>query len=272
MITVNKIWNSAAEAVADIRDGAVLAAQAFGIIGTPHHLFRALAESGKKDLTLICTTFIPIPVESELPGPVSLLPQLKRVITSGVGSRALGGTAVDFLEDQVKSGKLEIELTMLGTLLMRLYAAAFELGGFYDPVGAGTIIEEGKEKRNIDGREYVLEKPLRPDVGLIKAHRADKMGNLSYDKAARGANPIIAMAAKLAIVEVDEIVEEGQIDPEMVVTPGVYVDRIVKKPEGSVGSAKHMEDLVRGALQNEILRRVVLGPARKEAGSEGAIE
>jgi len=270
--TMDKIWSSAAEAVADIRDGAVIAAQAFGIIGTPHHLFRALAESGKKELTLICTTFIPIPVESELPGPVSLLPQLKKVITSGVGSRALGGTAVDFLQDQVEGGKLEIELTMLGTLLMRLYAGAFGLGGFYDPVGVGTAIEEGKEKRNIDGMEYVLEKPLQPDVGLIKARRADRMGNLIYYEAARGANPIIAMAAKLTIVEVDEIVEVGEIDPEMVVTPGVYVDRVVKKPEGSVGSAKHMEDLVRAALESEVLRRVVLGPARKEAGSEGTTQ
>ena len=261
----NKIYACADEAVADIPDGVIIAAHTWGLCGTPSHLFAAIMRRGIKDITLLCTNFLPISgIEDVLPGPTSLLPQLKKVITPGIGgARALGTDDKGFLDDRVRSGQLETEVIPHGIWIERLHAAAMGLGGFYNPVGVGTSVEAGKEKRVIDGREYFLEKPIRPDVGLIKAHKADTFGNLVYYKASRGSNPIIAMASKLTIVEVDELVEEGEIDPEVVVTPGVYVDRIVKIPEGDVGSARQKRDLIKTILENEMLRRVLLGGADK---------
>lgn len=264
-IMVNKIYNSADEAVADIPDGVSIAMHSWGLCGTPSHLIAAIMRKGVKDITLLCTNFLPMPgIESVLPSPPSLLPQLKKLITPGIGgARIIGTDDKGFLGDRVKTGQLEIEVVPHGIWIERLHAAAMGLGGFYNPVGVGTSIAEGKEKRVIDGVEYLLEKPFRPDVGVIKAHRADKLGNLTYYAASRGSNPIIAMASKLNIAEVDELVEVGEIDPEMIVTAGVYIDRIVKIPEGDVGSAKQKRDLIAMFLENEMIRRLVFGPMKK---------
>jgi len=261
-----KVYNSADEALAGIPDGVIIAAHTWGFCGTPSHLFAAVMRTKIKDITLLSTNFIPLgPLESVLPGPTSLLPQLKKVITPGIGgARAMGTDDKGFLDDYVASGQLETEVIPHGIWIERLHAAAMGLGGFYNPVGVGTSVEEGKEKRIIDGREYFLEKPIHPDVGFIKAHKADTFGNLVYYKASRGSNPIIAMAAKLTIAEVDELVEEGELDPELIVTPGAFVDRIVKIPEGGVGSAKQKQDLMQFIMGDAVLRKVLLGAQQKE--------
>jgi 3-oxoacid CoA-transferase A subunit len=260
-----KVYNSADEALAGIPDGIVLAAHTWGFCGTPSHLFAALMRTDIKDITLLCPNFLPLGnLEKHLPGPASLLPKLKKVITPAIGgARAMGTDDKGFLDDAVKSGQLETEVIPHGVWIEKLHAGAMGLGGFYDPVGVGTSVQTGKEKKTIDGKEYVLEKSIRPDVGFIKAHKADTFGNLVYYKASRGSNPIVAMASKLTIVEVDELVEEGEIDPEMVVTPGVYVDRIVKIKEGDVGSAKQKKDLMLFVMGDAILRKVFLGVQEK---------
>ena len=148
------------------------------------------------------------------------------------------------VQDAVQRGDLEIVPMSHGVLIERLRAAAGGLGGFYSPIGIGTILEEGKEKRFIDGKEYIFEKPLRPDFGLVRAYKADIYGNLIYRGTERGSNPIIAMASAITIAEVDEIVSPGEIGPEIVATPGIFVDRIVKIPDGGPGSYRRMNDLI----------------------------
>lgn len=243
----SKIYTPA-EAMADIQDGAHIAAHIWGLAGTPLYLLRALIERGVKDLTLYCSTFLPTSLkltEMGFSSPVDLLPQLQKLVSPFVGSRAFGNFGGDFLDQRVRNGELEIEATTHGVLASRLHAGATSLGGFYSPIGTGTIIERGKEKRIIDGQEYLLEKPIRPDVGLIKADRADRLGNLVYRGTGRGINPLIAMASRLTIVEVFEIVEVGELDPETVITPGIYVDRIVKIPEADINSKKQRRETVR---------------------------
>ena len=247
---------TAAEAMADVHDGASIAVHSWGAAGTPGYLLRALVQRAVKDLTLYCNNFIPVPeflAELGMPLVTPLIPQLKKIVSPFVGGRglALSGTT-DFLGDQVKRGQLEIEATTHGVFMERLHAGAMGLGGFYSPVGLNTIIERGKEKRVIDDKEYIFEKPIRPDVGLIKADKADKLGNLIYRGSSRGSNPIIAMASKLTIVEVFEVVEPGELDPEMVVTPGIYVDRIVRIPDEDVASGKRRPEIVK-RLTEEIL-------------------
>jgi 3-oxoacid CoA-transferase A subunit len=260
-----KVYENADAALADIPDGVVMAAHTWGFGGTPAHLFAAIARSRIKDITLLCPNFIPFgALEPVLPGPTTLLPKLKKVITPGIGgARSMGTDDKGFLDDYVRDGRLEIEVIPHGIWIERLHAAAMGLGGFYNPVGVGTSVETGKEKRIIDGVEYFLEKPIRPDVGIIKAHKADTFGNLTYYKASRGSHPIIAMASRLTIVEVDELVEEGEIDPEAIVTPGIYIDRIVRIEPGDVGSAKQKRDVMQFILGDAILKKVLLGVADK---------
>jgi 3-oxoacid CoA-transferase A subunit len=251
---MSKMYLTADEAVADIRDGCSIALYSWGLAGTPYHLIAAIKRLGIKDITLYCPNFGILPVESrnQLPGPGCLINHLRKVITPGIaGPRQFGPETVDILGDRIASGKLEAEIIPHGIWIERLHAAAMGLGGFYNPVGVGTMVEAGKEKRLIDDREYFLEKAFQPDVGLIKADKADKLGNLVYRRISRGANPIIAMASRLTIVEVDEIVEVGKLDSEAIVTPMIYVDRIVKIPEGEIGSAKSMKELVRRLVRNE---------------------
>ena len=153
-----------------------------------------------------------------------------------------------------------MELTGHGTLASRLYAGAAGLGGIYNPVGVGTVLEEGKERRVIDGKEYILEKPIRPDYAFIRGHKADKLGNLVYLGTYRTDQPAMAMAAKVTIAEVDEIVEVGEIDPEHVVTPGIFVDRIVSIPEGGLGTPQKKRDLMYKLGEIDIARKMLFRP------------
>jgi len=186
-------------------------------------------------------------MELGYPDPTMLLTHVKKIVTPFLGGRFVGriGITSDFMGDLIHSGKLETEVTTHGVFVERLHAGAMGLGGFYSPIGVGTIVAAGKETRVIDGKEYIFEKSIRPDVGLIKAARADKLGNLVYHGSARGANPVIAMASKVNIVEVDEIVEPGELDPELIVTPGIYVDYLVKIPGDNISGAKNLKELAK---------------------------
>ena len=244
---------SAAEAISVVKDNDHVASHMWGLCGTPGHLYRALAATNVKNLTLYIENFLPGPpgtVEWGFPDPTMLLSHLKKIVTPYLGGRAYSRTGMqaDFLGDLIKSGKLETEATTHGVFMERLHAGAMGLGGFYSPIGIGTIVATGKETRVIDGKEYIFETPIRPDVGLIKAAKADKLGNLVYHGSARAANPVIAMASKMNIVEVDEIVEPGELDPECIVTPGIYVDYLVKIPEGDIAGAKNLKELVKLAV------------------------
>jgi len=220
------------------------------------NLVAAVKRKGIQALTLITHNFIPLVFfeEEEVTNLTHLLPQLKKIITPVVGLQRLGAGA--FIKEFVDKG-LEVEMTSHGTLASRLYAGAADLGGFYNPVGVGTILEEGKEKRTIDGREYIFEKPIKPDYAFIRAHKADKLGNLVYRGVYRADQPIMAMAARTTIAEVDEIVEIGEIDPEHVVTPSVFVDRIVKVPEGGLGSAGRFREMIGKLAEIELLRKLL---------------
>ncbi len=173
---INKIFDSFDEAVADIPDGAVIAVECWGYPATAHNLIAALKRKGSKDLTVITHTFIPQVFSEELAAlPSVLLPQMKKLISPIVGIMRLG--AGGFLREYVERG-MEIEVMGHGTLAARLYAGAAGLGGIYDPVGVGTIVGEGKEKRVINGKEYIFQEPLKPDYAFIRAYQADRMGNL----------------------------------------------------------------------------------------------
>jgi len=257
---------TAAEALADVRAGAHVAVHFWGLSGTPGCLLRALAETGVKDLTLYSNNFLPIPQglrQAGFPDPTTLLPQMEKLVTAFLGTRVFSGMGGDFLGDRVRSGQLEVEMTTHGVLMERLHAGAMGLGGFYSPIGLDTIVSKGKERRIIGGTEYLLEEPIRPDVGLIRAFRADKLGNLVYRGTARGSNPIIAMASKFTIAEVQEVVEPGDLDPEAVVTPGVYVDRIVRIPDDDISNTRRSPEF------RERIRMLAAMRAAAAAGPNG---
>lgn len=244
----NKIFDSFDEAVADVFDGATVAIFCWGVAGTPQNLIRALRDRGVKDLTYIGHNIAPgfvgttLVSEDEMITPFCLIPQFKKVITAWAGTRAFG--VISPLEKLVAEGKVELEVTGHGTLAERVRAGGSGIGGFYTQIGVDTILEEGKEKRVIDGKEYILEKPLRADFGFVRALKADRSGNLVYRASGRGANPLIAMASDITVAEVDEIVELGELDPEVIVTPGIFVDRIVKVPPGGLGSYEQRAQLI----------------------------
>lgn len=217
---IDKRVRSLAEAVAGIRDGAVVLCGGFGASGQPDHLIHALIEQGAKDLVIVSNN-----AGAGHTGLAALLDagRVRKVICSY--PRSAGSVVFERLW---AAGKVELELVPQGTLSERMRAAGAGLGGFYTPAGAGTKLAEGKEQRVIDGRLYVFEKPLKGDVALIRAERADRWGNLVYRKAARNFNPVMAMAADLTVVEVKETVELGALDPEAIVTPGIFVDRVVE--------------------------------------------
>jgi len=253
----NKVFQSFDEAVADIPDGATIATDCWGATATSQNLIAALTKQGAKDLTLITHNFLPTVLTFEgFPSAnlADLLPQLKKIITPVVGLAQLGAGA--FVKEWVEKG-LEIELTTHGTLASRLYAGAASLGGIYNPVGVGTIIEEGKEKRVIDGREYIFELPIRPDYAFIRAHKADLNGNLVYWGVYRADQPVMAMAARCTIAEVDEIVPLGGIDAEHVITPGIFVDRIVQVPEDAAGSVKLSKALIGKLAEIDFVRKLL---------------
>ena len=260
------------EAMANVKDGDLVAAHNWGA-GTPGYLYRALVERGVTDLVLCLNNLLPLPAdlhEHGLPDATTLLPQARKVISAFIGTRAFGGMSSDFLGTRVEDGTLEIESTTHGVLLERLHAGAAGLGGVYSPIGVGTIIEAGKEKRVIDGVEYLLEAPMSPDVGLIKADTADTMGNLVYHGSARGSNPVIAMASKYTIVEVFDVVEPGELDPDAVVTPGIYVDRIVKIPSDDLASRTGRMGAVQAVITYTLTQMAAAEVAEAGAAAEGS--
>lgn len=217
---IDKRVKSLADAVAGIRDGSTILCGGFGAVGQPDHLLDALLETGVKDLVVVSNN-----AGTGRRGLAGLIAagRVRKVICSYPRT-----TDSVVFEEAYAAGRIELELTPQGTMSERMRAAGAGLGGFYTPVSVGTRLGEGKETKIIDGREYVLEKPLHGDVALIKAHKADRWGNLVYRKAARNLNPVCAVAGKLTIAEVDEFVELGTLDPENIPTPGIFVDRVVR--------------------------------------------
>jgi 3-oxoadipate CoA-transferase alpha subunit len=219
---IDKRVGSLADAVAGIRDGATVLCGGFGGAGAPDDLFAALLEQGARDLEIVSNN-----AGTGRAGLAGLMDagRVRRIVCTYPRS---AGSVV--FEELWKAGKIELELVPQGTLSERMRCAAAGLGGYYSPVGVGTRLAEGKETREIDGRTYVLEKPLRGDVALLRADRADRWGNLTYRKSARNFNPVMAMAADLSIVQVREVVGLGELDPEHIVSPGIFVDRVVEVP------------------------------------------
>ena len=219
---VNKVVASAARAVTDIPDGATVMIGGFGTAGMPSELIDALIAKGSKDLTIVNNN-----AGNGDTGLAALLKarQVKKIICSF--PRQTDSWVFDGL---YKKGDIELELVPQGNLAERIRAAGAGIGAFYTPTGFGTPLAEGKETRRIDGRDYVLEYPIHADFALIKALRGDRWGNLVYRKTARNFGPIMAAAAKCTIAQVREIVNLGDLDPENVVTPGIFVQRVVEVP------------------------------------------
>jgi 3-oxoadipate CoA-transferase alpha subunit len=212
------------EALAGIRDGATILIGGFGTAGQPVELIDALIRTGARDLTVVNNNA----GNGDL-GLAALLAggQVTKIICSF--PRQADSYVFDAL---YRSGKIELEVVPQGNLAERMRAAGAGIGAFFSPTGVGTPLAEGKEQRTIEGRDYVLEYPIRGDVALIKAHRADTMGNLVYRKTARNFGPVMATAASTTIAQVQSVVEAGGLDPEAVVTPGIFVDRVVALPGG----------------------------------------
>jgi 3-oxoadipate CoA-transferase, alpha subunit len=218
---INKIFPTLEAAVADIHDGATVMIGGFGNAGMPAALIDALIAQGARDLTIVNNN-----AGNGDTGLAALLKakRVKKIICSF--PRQVDSHVFDAL---YRAGEIELELTPQGNLAERIRAAGAGIGGFFTPTGYGTLLAEGKETRLINGRHYVLESPIHADFALIKALRGDRWGNLVYRKTARNFGPIMAMAAKCAIAQVSEIVELGELDPENIVTPGIFVQRVVKQ-------------------------------------------
>jgi 3-oxoadipate CoA-transferase alpha subunit len=216
---VTAVCTGTDEAVAGIADGSVVLIGGFGMAGMPTQLIDALIRQGATDLTVVSNN-----AGNGDKGLAALLAEgrVRKVICSF--PRQADSWVFDGL---YRAGKIELEVVPQGTLAERMRAAGAGIGGFYCPTGVGTLLADGKETREIDGRTYLLELPIKGDVALIGAHRADRLGNLVYRKTARNFGPVMATAATTVIAQVSAVVEPGALDPEAVVTPGIYVDRVV---------------------------------------------
>ena len=219
---IDKICPSVEAAVAGIRDGATVLIGGFGGAGQPAELIAALIEQGARDLVIVNN--------NAGNGDFGLAAMLKAGRVRKIICSFPRQTDSHVFDALYRAGRLELELVPQGNLAERIRAAGAGIGAFFTPTGYGTSLAEGKETREIEGRMYVLEHPIHADVALIKAERGDRWGNLTYRKTARNFGPIMASAAKLSIASVHEIVALGQIDPETVVTPGLFVQRVVRVP------------------------------------------
>jgi 3-oxoadipate CoA-transferase alpha subunit len=217
---IDKTVQTLADAVAGTPDGATVMIGGFGGAGQPTELVEALIEQGARDLTIVNNN-----AGNGETGLAALLKagRVRKLICSF--PRQADSHHFDAL---YRAGRLELELVPQGNLAERIRAAGAGIGGFFTPTGYGTELARGKETRRIDGRDYVLEYPIRADLALIKAQRGDRWGNLVYRKAARNFNPVMAMAASLTVAQVADIVELGELDPEHIVTPGIFVKRVVR--------------------------------------------
>jgi 3-oxoacid CoA-transferase subunit A len=213
---MNKVVQNADEAIKDIRDGAILMLGGFGLCGIPENCIDALVRSGVKDLTCISNN---AGVDDFGIGLMLQKKQVRKMISSYVGENA------EF-ERQLLSGELEVELIPQGTLATRCLATGYGMPAIYTPAGAGTEVAEGKEIRSFNGKEYLLEYAFEPDYAIVKAWKGDEDGNLIYRETARNFNPLMAMAGKITIAEVEHLVTAGQLDPDCIHTPGIYIHRI----------------------------------------------
>lgn len=211
------LFDSFIEAVREIKDGSTIMVGGFGLVGIPENLILALVETEVKELTVISNN---CGVDDWGLGLLLKNHQIKKMIGSYVGENK------EF-ERQVLSGELEVELLPQGTLAEKIRAGGAGIPAFYTPAGVGTTVAAGKEVRNFKGKEYLLEKALVADFSLIRAHRGDKMGNLVYNKTARNFNPMIAAAGNVTIVEVEELVEIGDLNPDEIHTPSIYVQKLI---------------------------------------------
>jgi len=217
-MSMNKVFANADEAVADIDDGATIMVGGFGLCGIPENLIRALVKKGVKNLNTISNN---VGVDEFGLGLMLFAGQIRSHKGSYVGENKL-------LEDMVLTGRIDLELIPQGTFAERIRAGGAGIPAFFTPAGYGTVVAEGKETREFDGRPYVLEHALKADFALIKAWKGDRWGNLVYRKTARNFNPMMATAAKVTIAEVEHLVEPGEIEPDQVHTPSVYVKRILQ--------------------------------------------
>ena len=213
---MNKVFNNAAEAVADITDGAIIMLGGFGLCGIPENCIAALVKKGPKDLTCISNN---AGVDDFGIGLMLQQKQVKKMVSSYVGENA------EF-ERQLLSGELEVELIPQGTLATRCMAAGYGMPAIFTPAGVGTEVAIGKESRVFNGKEYLLEYAFDADFAIVKAWKGDTDGNLIYRDTARNFNPLMAMAGKITIAEVEELVAAGELDPNHIHTPGIYVHRI----------------------------------------------
>jgi 3-oxoacid CoA-transferase subunit A len=215
---MNKVLASAAEAVAAIPDGATIMMGGFGLCGIPENLIAALRARGTRGLTVISNN---AGVDDFGIGVLLRARQVRKMISTYVGENK------EF-ERQFLTRELEVELVPQGTFAERIRAGGAGIGGFFTPTGYGTLVSEGKETRTIDGKPFVLERPLTADFAFVKAWRGDTAGNLVYRRTARNFNPVMATAAAVTIAEVEQLVEAGEIDPDHVVTPGIFVRHILQ--------------------------------------------
>lgn len=215
---MDKTYSSPEAAIADIPDGATVMVGGFGLCGNPETLIKALHAKGTRDLTLISNN---CGIDGKLLGLLLENGQVRKIIASYVGENRQ-------FERLYLDGKLDVELVPQGTLAERIRAGGAGVPAFFTPTGYGTVVADGKEIREFDGRPYVLERALVADYALVKARRGDRFGNLVYRRTARNFNPMMATAAGLTIAEVEELVAPGDIDPDQIHTPGIYVKRIIK--------------------------------------------
>jgi 3-oxoacid CoA-transferase subunit A len=213
---LNKVFPSAEAAIADVQDGSSIMVGGFGLCGIPENLIRALHRKGTRNLTIISNN---AGVNEFGLGVLLQTGQIKKLIGTYVGENKV-------LESLILKGAIELELNPQGTFSERIRAGGAGIAGFYTPTGFGTVVAGGKEVREFDGRMYLLERGLKADFAFVKAWSGDRWGNLVYRRTARNFNPVMATAARVTIAEVEELVELGQLDPNCVVTPGVYVKRI----------------------------------------------
>ncbi len=216
-----KLFHSVEEALADLRDGSSVAVGGFGLCGNPEACIRAIAARGVRGLTIVSNN-----CGNQGKGLAILLQQrqVARVICSFVGGNP-------DLEQQMLAGEVAVELNPQGTLAERLRAGGAGIPAFFTPTGAGTVVAEGKEVRDFEGRPCVLETALRPDFAIVRAARGDALGNLQFYRTARNFNPLAAMAGRITVAEVDELVPVGELDPDAVHLPGIFVQRVVHVPE-----------------------------------------
>ncbi len=222
---MDKVYDTVDDAISDIPNGASVAIPGFFTAGTPTQLIQALARKGAKNLTIICQQMGP---GNEDITKLVLQGQIKKVISNYPFFRSATKGANSPFEKAVRAGKIELEVYPMGTFAEKLRAGGAGIAAFYTPTGVGTVVERDKEKRTFDGHEYLLEVALKPDYAFVYAYKGDRMGNLICRKTARNYNPEMAAAGRITIASVEELAEPGELDPDKIHIPGIYVQRVVK--------------------------------------------